>query len=478
MRLVAVLVGVLTLLATYPVAAAPPPEDPEPAAGMHCVTRVATPFVQNVMEAHWSPDSTRLALVWFTQIRSTRSVTGYREQEVVDTLDLRTGRLWPVGVGDEAEWSDTGAYLAYWGPNGDELRITRGDSVVARLVPTVPRVRWVGDSLLFIEKNTVRRWQDGTVDTIGVIARQYVPVYPRDDVYWSGDGTRFTITRYSTDGTRQRFLGDAASGDVAPLDLPDAARFIEWSPRGHTLLVRYLDRIEMQDPETGTKSVTLGSAPGNVTAWAPDGKTLLMGRVSPTMPGGDAFDAFRVWDSGAGPATATLPNLMGARVFSPDGRYFAGVVRTGADSTRLEIWRCGAAPTGARPDADASSRLAKLNTGPGRFMRPTAGEISQFLTPTHTGIDLATPFGDLIYADDDGVVTASEYVYPGGNRVCVTRGALESCFYHTSLPLVAVGESVKRGQPVALIGMSGLVTGPHTHWEVKLAGRVVSPLTL
>ncbi|TMB63399.1 MAG: M23 family metallopeptidase, partial [Chloroflexi bacterium] len=47
----------------------------------------------------------------------------------------------------------------------------------------------------------------------------------------------------------------------------------------------------------------------------------------------------------------------------------------------------------------------------------------------------------------------------------------------TSLPLVRSGDRVVRGQPIALIGMTGVVTGPHTHWEMKLAGRIVDPLT-
>lgn len=42
--------------------------------------------------------------------------------------------------------------------------------------------------------------------------------------------------------------------------------------------------------------------------------------------------------------------------------------------------------------------------------------------------------------------------------------------------LVPVGESVARGQPIALVGMSGRATGPHVHWEAKLNGRVIDPL--
>ena len=66
----------------------------------------------------------------------------------------------------------------------------------------------------------------------------------------------------------------------------------------------------------------------------------------------------------------------------------------------------------------------------------------------------------------------------GGRVVCVDHGGgLESCYYHTSLHLVHVGDAVARGQAIAEIGMTGLTTGPHVHWEVKLNGMVVDPLT-
>ncbi len=476
MRFAAAIATAALLLAACPANAAVPEEDPELAPSLHCVQPVATTQVENVMEAQWSPDGHTLALVWFAHVPSTKDPHGYREVEVADTLDVRTGRLWPIGVGDEVDWSGTGAYISYWGPNADELRVVHDDRIVARLAPTIPRVRWVGDRLIFVEKNTIREWRDGAVETVSLIAQKYVPHYPRDDVYFSGDGTQFTLTRYSQDGTLERYLGTTATGDLVPLDTGDA-RFIEWAPAGHTLLVRDVDRIELRDPESGTKTIS-GDATRAVHEWAPDGRTLLLGTVSPTMPGGDTFDAFRVWDAPAGAPIATLPNVLGARAFSPDGKFFVGVSRTGAHTTRLEVYRCGGVPSMARPAPDAAERVARIDAGPGRFVRPTAGEISQFLQGSHTGIDLATPFGSLITADDDGVVSYVEWVNVGGNRVCVQhRGALESCVYHTSLPLVRVGDRVARGQPVALIGMTGVTTGPHTHWEVKLAGRIVDPLT-
>ena len=475
MRFLAVLCATSVVLGSV-ASAATPPDDLEIFPSLHCVHRSDVPLVENVMEAKWSPDSATLALVWFARLPSSRSVTGYHEQEIADALDLRTGVLRPLGVGDEVDWSGTGAFVSYWGPNGDELRVAKKNGeVVARLAPTIPRIAWVGDGLLFIQNKLIKEWREGAVRTVSLIGDRYVPRYPRDDLYFSADGTRFTITRYSLDGTLERFLGLTSTGDAAPLDA-DGARYIEWAPVGATLMLRYLDRIEVRDLDGETRVSPLAS-PGLVHTWAPDGKTLLLGQVSPTIPGGNAYDPFRVWDARTAPPVATLPNVLGARTFSPDGRYFVGVSRTGLQSTRLEVYRCGGTPDGARADANAPARLASIDAGGGRLVRPTSGEISQFLQNSHTGIDVATPFGQMITADDDGVITFVEWYPVGGNRVCVQHtGGLESCFYHTSVPLVTPGQRVARGQPVALIGMTGVTTGPHVHWEVKLNGRIVDPL--
>ena len=477
----AVLVFLLLLgAAGGPSRAAEPPEDPQDQSvpdSQNCVTRLVLPPVDNVMESRWSPDSTKLLVVWFAQLPSTTSVTGYREQEVTDTFDVRSGKLWPVGVGDHPLWSATGRYISYWGPDAEELRIVANDRVVAVLSPTVPEMRWVGDGLVFIEKNEIREWREGAVRTIATLAPELGPKYPKDDVYFSADASRFTLTRYALDGTLERYVGTTADAKVLPLDLGDA-RYTEWSPAGTTLLVRYLDRIELRDFELNqVRSVRLADIAGTVHAWAPDGRTLLMGRVSATIPAGNAFDAFRVWDAKAGPQAATLPNLLGARTFSPDGKYFVGVARTGTQTTRLEVYRCAGSADHTRPDASAPERLAAIDASPGRFVRPTAGEITQFLQGSHTGGDVAAPFGSLITASDDGLVTANTWIAVGGNRVCVQHaGGLESCYYHASAPLVSVGERVVRGQPIALIGMTGVTTGPHTHWETKLGGRIVDPL--
>jgi murein DD-endopeptidase MepM/ murein hydrolase activator NlpD len=128
-------------------------------------------------------------------------------------------------------------------------------------------------------------------------------------------------------------------------------------------------------------------------------------------------------------------------------------------------------------DPDGAARTAKLEAATGRLMRPAQGVISQFMERGHTGIDIGAPFGSPIVAADDGIVRAAGWIRGGGFRVCVGHAAgLETCYFHTAGPLVGVGERVRRGQAIALVGMSGLTRGPHVHWEAKFLGRLVDPL--
>jgi murein DD-endopeptidase MepM/ murein hydrolase activator NlpD len=213
-----------------------------------------------------------------------------------------------------------------------------------------------------------------------------------------------------------------------------------------------------------------------VHQWTPDGRALLLGPVTPTVSGDISFDTFARWDTaGSAPSgTATIPNLLGMRQFSPDGRYFAGDSRTALRTTRLALFRCGTGANG-RAGPIAAPPLPQDDL---RYVRPVVGAITQIVTPRHTGIDVAAPLGTLIEAADDGTVTAVGWVNTGGRRVCVGHASgIETCYYHTSAALVRVGERVTRGQPIALVGLTGVTTGPHVHWEATIGTRIVDPLT-
>jgi len=447
-------------------------------AGLNCTGRVDLPLIQNVIEAKWSPDSKALAVTAGQRTPSTTSPVGWKEDEVIYTVDIRTGALSPVGFGIRPEWSGTGKYLSYW-PRDEDLRVIHAGKVEAKLLMSIPEVRWVGDKLLYIYKRDIREWANGETRTVARFDKDFEPAYPLDDVYFSADGTRFTLTRYSYDGTIERYIGKTATAELDLIDAPGAT-YTEWSPTGSTLLVRYPNRLELVGPDGAKESTPLNRFSGPIASWTADGRSLLVGRLSSTVPAGDRFEKFTVWGAPQERATATLPNLVGARVFSPDGRYFTGVSRERLDTTRLELYRCGTwsdEEWNLRGDADAESRLGLIENDELRFLRPVAGDVAQFLQYSHTGIDVAAPVGAIVVASDGGTVTKVGWESFGGNGVCVAHGGgLESCYYHTSSALVNVGQRVVRGQPIALIGMTGVTTGPHVHWEAKLFGRLVDPL--
>ena len=113
----------------------------------------------------------------------------------------------------------------------------------------------------------------------------------------------------------------------------------------------------------------------------------------------------------------------------------------------------------------------------GRLSWPVNGGVTQYFWWGHTGLDIAAPYGTTIVSADDGVVVATGWVAVGGLRVCVQHsGGLQTCYYHTSAVYVTPGQTVARGQLLAAIGMTGVTSGPHVHWEAKLNGVAVNPL--
>ena len=55
---------------------------------------------------------------------------------------------------------------------------------------------------------------------------------------------------------------------------------------------------------------------------------------------------------------------------------------------------------------------------------------------------------------------------------------LVSAYFHLSDVLVVMGDTVRRGQPIALVGGSGRVTGPHLHWVTRYGGVSVDPISV
>ena len=95
----------------------------------------------------------------------------------------------------------------------------------------------------------------------------------------------------------------------------------------------------------------------------------------------------------------------------------------------------------------------------------------------HDGVDLAAPEGTPVLAADGGQVLFAGEQRGYGNLIVIGHGrGLVTVYAHNSANLVAQGDRVERGQPVARIGRTGNATGPHLHFEVRAGARPLDPL--
>lgn len=95
----------------------------------------------------------------------------------------------------------------------------------------------------------------------------------------------------------------------------------------------------------------------------------------------------------------------------------------------------------------------------------------------HKGVDVGAPKGTPIYAAAGGTVVISTYHYSAGNYVMINHGnGVYTVYMHASKLLVDVGDKVKQGEKIALVGTTGYSTGNHLHFGVRINGTYYDPL--
>ncbi|MFN0157884.1 MAG: M23 family metallopeptidase [Bacteroidota bacterium] len=96
----------------------------------------------------------------------------------------------------------------------------------------------------------------------------------------------------------------------------------------------------------------------------------------------------------------------------------------------------------------------------------------------HEGVDIINDVGTNIYATGDGVIRYAGRTQGGyGTVVDITHGyGYSSLYAHLSKVMVRPGQRVRRGELIGKSGRSGLVSGPHLHYEVRLNGRKQNPV--
>jgi len=139
-----------------------------------------------------------------------------------------------------------------------------------------------------------------------------------------------------------------------------------------------------------------------------------------------------------------------------------------AEVTRiLESYKYGSAPSGkfAWPVA------GRVISGFGMRYHPILG-YNRF----HSGIDITASYGTLVKAADGGQVIQASYSGGYGYYIILYHGGGFATYYaHLSSINVSMGQMVQRGQVIGLVGSTGLATGPHLHFEVRINGAPQDP---
>ncbi|MDP1709733.1 MAG: M23 family metallopeptidase [Candidatus Komeilibacteria bacterium] len=116
----------------------------------------------------------------------------------------------------------------------------------------------------------------------------------------------------------------------------------------------------------------------------------------------------------------------------------------------------------------------------GHFNWPTISRrISQYYRGwRHTGLDIAAPTGQPVYASDEGVVITAGWNSGGyGLYIIIDHGnGIQTLYGHNSKINVQRGDRVNKGQVIGQVGSTGRSTGPHVHYEVRVNGNRVNPL--
>jgi len=165
------------------------------------------------------------------------------------------------------------------------------------------------------------------------------------------------------------------------------------------------------------------------------------------------------------------------------GRLLSAEI-TNDKKTYDAVWFQEAGQKGADYTMKGDSLRRAFLASPMPYSRRTSGfgmrEHPIFHTQrAHMGVDYAAPTGAPVISVADGVVVESGFSGGFGNMVTVQHNARQSTVYaHLSRINVRKGQSIKQGDNLGAVGSTGWATGPHLHFEFRINGRHVDPLTL
>ena len=133
-----------------------------------------------------------------------------------------------------------------------------------------------------------------------------------------------------------------------------------------------------------------------------------------------------------------------------------------------------------------AGKTSSSGRAPGRLIRPVPGPLDSSFGPRvhpiygtvrmHNGLDLDGAMGDPIVAAEAGTVILAGAKGGYGQTVMIDHGGgMVTLYAHQSKLAVSVGQKVAAGERIGSVGSTGVSTGPHLHFEVRINGDPVNP---
>lgn len=176
--------------------------------------------------------------------------------------------------------------------------------------------------------------------------------------------------------------------------------------------------------------------------------------------------------------------LLLDQLYQDEAEYKKAYEKAEADEKKIQ------AELNALAAKEAKNGTGTKYTGSGKFVWPCpastriTSKYGYRIHPVyktkkfHAGIDIGAGYGSAIVAAESGTVITATYGSGYGKYVVVSHGSgITTLYAHCSSLLVNVGDKVTRGQTIAKVGSTGVSTGNHLHFEVRISGATTDPLT-